>query len=517
MPWPQQNRVVTFMRQGQRIRVKDNNSLVVIDHFIQATRDSGYKGTPSAIAELVDNAIQAGATRVVINIAPNEAAADGSLHVEVVDNGSGMDSATLQQALRFGGSTNFNDRHGLGRYGMGLPNSSFSQTRRVEVYTWRSPRSTIASFLDVDEIIAGRLTRVPNPIPTSPPKTAAAVKFKSGTAVAWNRCDRLDHRRPATIAKKLHPYLGRVFRYFLWDGVQIEVNGEQVRPVDPLFLHERSLIRGGRAFGSPLNYDIKLPLPNERGTVVGQVIVTFSELPVEEWHHLSNKEKNRLGVSNAAGVSIVRARREIDYSWFFMGDKRKENYDDWWRCEIRFEPDLDEYFGVTHIKQQISPTAELLAILTPDIEAIAHKLNATVRQKFTKVRNECGGSATKIASQRDRQLRPIPGRKGKPFDYPVHNGLRYRLKNEPLDDESFYTWHLVNEELIIILNRDHPFFDRIYRPLMGASGRDSRFPLDCLLLAMARAEASATTIVQKHWYEQKRTSISNVLAAFLGG
>src|SRR5437660_1644911 len=135
------------MRQGQRARAKDTNSLVVIDHFIQATRDSGYKGTPSAIAELVDNAIQAGATRVVINIAPNEAVADGSLHVEVVDNGSGMDSATLQQALRFGGSTNFNDRHGLGRYGMGLPNSSFSQTRRVEVYTWRSPRSTIASFL----------------------------------------------------------------------------------------------------------------------------------------------------------------------------------------------------------------------------------------------------------------------------------------------------------------------------------------------------------------------------------
>ncbi len=29
-------------------------------------------------------------------------------------------------------------------------------------------------------------------------------------------------------------------------------------------------------------------------------------------------------------------RRESDYGWFFMGPKRKENYDDWWRCEVAF-------------------------------------------------------------------------------------------------------------------------------------------------------------------------------------
>jgi hypothetical protein len=38
--------------------------LVDLDRFIQATRDSGYKGTGSAVAELVDNARQAGATRI---------------------------------------------------------------------------------------------------------------------------------------------------------------------------------------------------------------------------------------------------------------------------------------------------------------------------------------------------------------------------------------------------------------------------------------------------------------------
>ena len=30
-------------------------SIVAVERFIQATRDSGYKGTPSAVAELIDN------------------------------------------------------------------------------------------------------------------------------------------------------------------------------------------------------------------------------------------------------------------------------------------------------------------------------------------------------------------------------------------------------------------------------------------------------------------------------
>jgi hypothetical protein len=50
--------------------------------------------------------------------------------------------------------------------------------------------------------------------------------------------------------------------------------------------------------------------------------------------------------------------REIDKGWYFMGKKRQENYDDWWRCEVRFPPAIDELFGVTHSKQGISPVQE---------------------------------------------------------------------------------------------------------------------------------------------------------------
>jgi anti-sigma regulatory factor (Ser/Thr protein kinase) len=104
---------------------------VAVDKFIHATRDSGYKGTSSAVAELVDNAIQAGATQITVSLTVDADQDEHPIILTVIDNGSGMDARTLRNSLRFGGSTRFNDREGLGRYGMGLPNSSLSQAQRV--------------------------------------------------------------------------------------------------------------------------------------------------------------------------------------------------------------------------------------------------------------------------------------------------------------------------------------------------------------------------------------------------
>ena len=101
-------------------------SIVAVDRFIQATRDSGYKSTSSAVAELVDNAIQADATRIRITVCHATGGETGAVELLVEDNGTGMDPFTLRTALRFGGTTRFNDRTGLGRYGMGLPNPDYS-------------------------------------------------------------------------------------------------------------------------------------------------------------------------------------------------------------------------------------------------------------------------------------------------------------------------------------------------------------------------------------------------------
>src|SRR5579884_33883 len=85
---------------------KEDASIIALDKFIQATRDSGYKGTASAISELVDNSIQAKATRIDLSVRAGTGADDDDdlgMEVSVLDNGGGMDPFTLRQALRFGG------------------------------------------------------------------------------------------------------------------------------------------------------------------------------------------------------------------------------------------------------------------------------------------------------------------------------------------------------------------------------------------------------------------------------
>src|SRR5260370_20609052 len=156
------------MNSAQEVE-NQSYSIVALERFIQATRGCGYKGTARAISELVDNSVQAGAKKIAISITEASSSAEQKeMEVSILDNGCGMDPFTLRQALRFGGSTRFGDRSGLGRYGMGLPNASLSQARRVTVYTWQagarqrgngrvrghsSPERVYMSYLDVDAIV----------------------------------------------------------------------------------------------------------------------------------------------------------------------------------------------------------------------------------------------------------------------------------------------------------------------------------------------------------------------------
>src|SRR5262245_64201728 len=82
-------------------------SLVSEEHFVLATRDTGYRTVAAAVAELVDNSLQAGATKIQILVTDVN---NLGVSVAVLDDGCGMDKAVLATALRFGGTTRFNDR-----------------------------------------------------------------------------------------------------------------------------------------------------------------------------------------------------------------------------------------------------------------------------------------------------------------------------------------------------------------------------------------------------------------------
>ena len=134
---------------------RESFPIVAIKSFIAATRDTGYKSTGAALAELIDNSFEASASTVDVRIEEIEADGTKGLMVRVTDDGTGMLPDVLRLALQFGGSTRFGSRTATGRYGMGLPNGSLSQARRVEVFTWKLPSQVWKSYLDVDEIASG--------------------------------------------------------------------------------------------------------------------------------------------------------------------------------------------------------------------------------------------------------------------------------------------------------------------------------------------------------------------------
>ena len=109
---------------------------------IRALRDSRYHNTAYAIAELIDNSVEAHAEQIELLCMEEpqlvkERQRRRVSAIAVLDNGTGMDRRTLLDALKFGGGTRHDSGRGIGKYGMGLPTSSMSQCKRVDVWTWQ--------------------------------------------------------------------------------------------------------------------------------------------------------------------------------------------------------------------------------------------------------------------------------------------------------------------------------------------------------------------------------------------
>lgn len=454
---------------GQQNHPKDD--LLVSSNFIRAVRESGYVSLSTALAELVDNSLQAAATDVAVTISRPTAGALPEIRVE--DNGGGMSRSQVEACLRFGGSSRFNERQSFGRFGIGLPAASLSQARRIEVTSWQNGKTAHHVFLDVDAIAEGA------PVDLRARRRSGGIT-RSGCLVVWQNCDRIEYKRLAWLERALRRDLGRMYRRFLTNGsLTLTINGKRVDPVDPLLLTTKVEGHSGRLAFEPLRYELTAPSGE-----TAFVTVRFAMLPVHHWHHLDNVAKRRIGIVGGTGVSVLRAGREIASGWHLMGAKRKENYDDWWRCEIEFDPILDEHFGITINKQGIRPSQVLQEALGPELESIARLLNSRVRQAFEEVKFRAATDAScRIAEAADVDL-PIIRTAGK-----TSGALSYRIGSEQLPIETMFISALKRRTLDVTLNVDHPAFAALYHPLRTLSDEaagELRVALELFLLSFAR-------------------------------
>lgn len=337
-------------------------------------RDIGYD-FPTAVADLVDNSVTAGATRINIytQFEPH------SSYVLISDDGRGMNDIELIEALRFGSRRTY-DQNELGRFGLGLKTGSFSQCRRLTVVTRRTPKRVAIKVRTLD---LNRVTRTDRWTVTADETTPAIERAKQllrespGTVVVWEDLDRVlperyaesgwGRRRLASLASKTADHLAMVFHRFIEGTVHgrgevvVAVNGDKLRPWNPFAVDEPE-----RQVLQEEIFEIETSEGSSDVRFQGVVLPSrdrFSSM--EEFERLSGPLKwNR-----QQGLYVYRANRLVQHGGW-SGIRGIDEHMKLARASIDFDTELDEAFQINVAKMRV----ELPPVLRQMLERPVHGL-----------------------------------------------------------------------------------------------------------------------------------------------
>ena len=386
-----------------------------VGRALMSMRQAPYT-TESALAELIDNSLQAKARNIAV-LAKDELEEDASNRtisrlkkLAVYDDGLGMDQETLQNCLSVGFSRNKEDPDGLGKFGFGMLIGALSQCFRMEVYSKKKDGDIFHTYIDIPELLDNENQNIPeikkvklNEIPilgeVNLTKDDYLKNFESGTLVVLDMLDKekVKFTTQKGIFNLISNNLGRIYRHYLDDDneygtkknieiVGFDPNGKQLErgeiiPNDPTYLltpntvplfKKKGQLSGGEDYTKratnmqiedPVILPIDYPVYDERGkqiameksavTIIASVV--NPELRAEWDKEFGNAGRSDIGKHYAEnqGISIVRAGREIKLDSFGYSSTY-DTTDRWWGLEIRFQRQLDGIFGLTNDKQNVT-------------------------------------------------------------------------------------------------------------------------------------------------------------------
>jgi hypothetical protein len=349
-------------------------SLVSTGRAVASLRESDFD-TCSAVGEVIDNSLQAESTIIKMFLHEKEISGRGiSRRTKVIhkcafgDDGIGMDADTLHHCLQLGFSSRYNDRKGIGRFGVGMTLAAISQCQRIEIYSKKKGTAGwLKTHIDLEEIVDD--PNIPEPVSSDlPDEYKGFVGSESGTLVVWDKFD----RQPDALENVKH-WIRRTYRKFIGaervengkvivveDAVSIILNGNKLLPFDPLYVvNNPDIPTEDRAqLFEKIAFD--MPIPDDAGVdqKSSKVTIQMSFTP-ESWRQEGGGASGRTPEAKAAkldeneGFSVLRANREVFYDSMghFKPKVHADGLDRWWSAEILFEPVLDRYFSVRNIKR----------------------------------------------------------------------------------------------------------------------------------------------------------------------
>jgi hypothetical protein len=511
---------------GRILKEKASVPLFFAQTLVQSLRDVGYDHTTSALCEHVDNAIQAGAKEIRVYFRQTGKRGDYRIDAAVCDDGRGMSPSVLKVATAFGGSLNFNNRKGIGRFGMGMKTAALSLSPVMELYSWQEPGAFYSMTLDVEAIGKERanLVQLPDPIlmielpdevadlfrkPMSYPSDLSEQQLlaepgedltdrlgRSGTIVYMPECDRLTFAKAQTLAEHATKEMARVYRRAIGAGLHLFVNNRRVEASDPTYSmpnarHARLDIAPKQSrLILPKQVDIKL---RENRPETAPITVKIFRLPIEEWSKLDRKtQRNDLRIFDGYTVSILRNGREV-----FAGPMprltTRHSVTNWYRIQIDIPGELDEAFGIASNKQGVRMKGYVEDAIKDAIGEEITRLNDEIKRFQAEMAASRAPAKPTTSEAKAAQADPLQ-RTQTPSLTPEEEvqieenlrGLAVTLRRDgETEDEAFervraspyiivfrhdeyWPFYDVQQRFgrtILTLNTAHPFFVQLYEPI----------------------------------------------------
>ena len=423
-----------MIRQGEMPMDRFRENRPTADILMNSMRAMDYT-FESAIADVIDNSISAHSNRIDIKF-PTE---PSDCFVAICDNGSGMTSKELINAMRYGSKCKNTERAAddLGRFGLGMKSASLSQCRKLTVMSKKN--GLISAYIwDMDVVIKNKDWLM---IECSEEQICKLRFFDylkertSGTVVIWEDFDTIRkngyevYSKLCQYAEAVSKYLSLIFhRYLNRNGkekTEIWINNFRLIGKDPfLENHKKTSVRR----------EIILPLKDsegvERAISVQPFILPFLKDLTEEDKNLSGGFEN---YRSCQGFYIYRNERLIIWGTWF--GRHRDELTKYARIRVDIPNTLDDIWGIDIKKQRAHIPKSIRKRLT---RAVDEAMDIAVKaQKYR-------GRTEKINNDTDYIWERIKERGGH-YTYRINrNSVIFELIRSKINED---TW----KQLCIIL------------------------------------------------------------------
>ncbi|NLF41686.1 MAG: ATP-binding protein [Bacteroidales bacterium] len=342
--------------------------------LVESLRAFGYS-FEAAVADIIDNSIYAGAKTINIDFDWNGA----DTIFSITDNGCGMDSSELVNAMRPGTKSPVEKRNekDLGRFGLGLKTASFSQCRKLIVASKKNNSCSVKAW-DLDEVCKKNEWYLldEGDIPNVDYYLKNLTGICSGTTVFWENIDRAcmdleansdkHHSKFLELIEHLGFHLRLTFHRFLEqkNGPSIILNGRKILPWDP-FMSSHKATQSKKCHIDYKNIHI---------TPIVYILPHHSKLSEEEY----KIGQGVRGWNDYQGFYVYRNKRLlIAGDWLGLGGA-KEEHAKLARIQIDLPNTLDHDWQIDVKKSKASPPA----ILKEELKNIAQKARGEATQIY---------------------------------------------------------------------------------------------------------------------------------------